>query len=162
MNCFSYKKILIINYTLLILFSSCSLSKKISTQANTILLNDPAASHAHIGVSIYEPATGKYWYEHDATKYFVPASNAKLFTLYAGMKYLGDSLVGMEYQDFSDTAITVKPTGDPTFLHPDFKNQPVLDFLKSQTKKILYCILTMQAFIFYHAHQANKPLQQNW
>lgn len=121
---------------LLLIMSSCSVSKQISKQAQTILLSDSAVSSGHTGISIYEPATGKYWYNYNADKYFIPASNTKLFTLYAGMKYLGDSLTGLAYQNFSDTAINVSGTGDPTFMHPDFKNQAVLDFLKAQHKSI--------------------------
>ncbi len=121
---------------MLLIMSSCAISKQIGKQAQTLLLNDSAISTGHIGISIYEPATSKYWYNYNADKYFIPASNTKLFTLYAGMKYLGDSLTGLAYQNFSDTAINVSATGDPTFIHPDFKNQPVLDFLKAQHKAI--------------------------
>ncbi len=121
------------------ILASCSVSKKISKQADAILLNDSAISKGHIGISIYEPATNTYWYNYNATKYFVPASNTKLFTLYAGMKYLGDSLVGIRYQNSNDTAINIITTGDPTFLHPGFKNQPVLYFLKARNKTIHLC-----------------------
>jgi serine-type D-Ala-D-Ala carboxypeptidase/endopeptidase (penicillin-binding protein 4) len=107
----------------------------IASAADSLLLN-PALQSAHIGISIYDPETKQYLYEHDAEKYFVPASNTKLFTCYAAMKYLGDSLVGMRYQNISDTAINIFPTGDPTFLHSDFKNNPVLDFLKNSKKTI--------------------------
>jgi serine-type D-Ala-D-Ala carboxypeptidase/endopeptidase (penicillin-binding protein 4) len=130
------KTFFILNFSLLIIFASCSVSKQISKQANNILLNDTAIRTGHIGISIYEPATNKYWYNYNATEYFIPASNTKLFTLYAGMKYLGDSLTGLAYQNFSDTAINVVGTGDPTFMHPDFKKQPVLDFFKDQHKTI--------------------------
>ncbi|MEO6539249.1 MAG: D-alanyl-D-alanine carboxypeptidase, partial [Ferruginibacter sp.] len=78
-------------------FFSCSVTKQISRQAENILLKDSTIRQGHIGISIYEPATGRYWYNYNAEKYFVPASNTKLFTLYAGMKYLGDSLVGLRY-----------------------------------------------------------------
>jgi D-alanyl-D-alanine carboxypeptidase/D-alanyl-D-alanine-endopeptidase (penicillin-binding protein 4) len=121
---------------LLALISSCSVSKQVNKYAKTILLNDTAISTGHIGISIFDATTGKYWYNYNADKYFIPASNTKLFTLYAGMKYLGDSLTGLSYQNFSDTAINVSGTGDPTFMHPDFKNQPTLDFLKAQHKAI--------------------------
>ena len=114
------------------LLISCSLSKQINKQANTILLKDTVISTGHTGISLYEPATGKYWYNYDATKNFVPASNVKLFSLYAGMKYLGDSLIGLRYQS-QDTGIIIYPTGDPSFLHPDFKQQPVFDFLKNKS-----------------------------
>ncbi|MEP7164883.1 MAG: D-alanyl-D-alanine carboxypeptidase [Ferruginibacter sp.] len=117
---------------------SCSISKQISKQADSILLNDTAISQGHIGISIYEPATGKYWYNYNADKYFIPASNTKLFTLYAGMKYLGDSLVGLRYNNTRDNNITyIDPTGDPTFLHPDFIKQPVFEFLQKQSSMII-------------------------
>jgi len=121
-----------------LLIQSCSVSKKIQKQAHTILLQDSVINTGHIGISIFEPATNSYWYNYNAEKYFVPASNTKLFTLYAGMKYLGDSLVGLRYSssDLSnaDYETQIKPTGDPTFLHPDFLNQPIFDFLKERRK----------------------------
>jgi D-alanyl-D-alanine carboxypeptidase/D-alanyl-D-alanine-endopeptidase (penicillin-binding protein 4) len=121
---------------LLSFISSCSVSKQIGKQANAILLKDTAISTGHIGISIYEPATDKYWYNYNATKYFIPASNTKLFTLYAGMKYLGDSLVGLRYQMKGDSTV-IEPAGDPTFLLGEFKSQPVLKFLKDQKKIFL-------------------------
>ena len=75
------------------------------------------------------PSSNKYWYNYQGDKYFVPASNTKLPTCYAAMKYLGDSLVGIKYEH-SNFGINILGTGDPTFLHPDFKRQPVFDFLK--------------------------------
>ena len=124
-------------FIFLFLFSSCSVSKQISKQANTFLLQDSAISMGHIGISIYEPATGKYWYNYQAEKYFVPASNTKLFSLYAGMKYLGDSLTGLKVTEYNDY-ILAQTTGDPTLLHEDFKYQPVYDFLKTQNKKTIW------------------------
>ena len=102
------------------ILASCSVSKQISKQASTILLNDTAIRTGHIGISIYEPATGKYWYNYNATKYFIPASNTKLFTLYAGMKYLGDSLVAARLKT-TGSNVSVFPSGDPTFLNPEFQ-----------------------------------------
>ncbi len=119
----------------ILIFSSCSVSKKISKQANAILINDSAIRSGHIGISIYEPATGKFWYNFNSDKYFIPASNTKLFTLYAGMKYLGDSLAGMNVTEY-ENRIFLNPTGDPTFLHPDFPSQPVYDFLTSTTRQL--------------------------
>ena len=138
-NLFKSKELLIINYALLIALSSCSVSKQIAKQANTILLSDTAISQGHIGISIYEPATGKYWYNYDATKYFVPASNTKLFTLYAGMKYLGDSLVAMRYKTVNDT-IYVLPAGDPSFMHPDFEYQPANNFFNSTRLTVKFSV----------------------
>jgi len=128
--------------------TSCSVTKQISKQANAILLKDSAINTGHIGISIYEPATNKYWYNHNATQYFIPASNTKLFTLYAGMKYLGDSLVGAKVFENSDT-LYFEPTGDPTFLHPDFKKHPILKYFSNNNNTITYLIPVKQDFKKY-------------
>ena len=82
---------------------SCSASYKIKKAAKKDLLQNEALTSAHIGVSVYEPAKGKFWYDHQGDKYFVPASNTKLFTCYAALKYLGDSIVGIKYKETTDT-----------------------------------------------------------
>lgn len=106
------------------LFTSCSVSKQISRSAKKAI-EDPFLANAHVGISIFEPATGKYWFNYQGDKYFTPASNTKLVTCYVALKYLGDSLTGVLKAE-NDTAIYLIPTGDPTFLHPDFRNQPHL------------------------------------
>lgn len=110
----------------------------IAKWAATEVLQSAALKGAHTGISIYEPATGKYWYQYQDTKYFSPASNTKIFSLFAGLKILGDSLPAARYLE-NDTAIFIKGTGDPTFLHPDFTYQPLLALLQ-QTKKQIWII----------------------
>jgi serine-type D-Ala-D-Ala carboxypeptidase/endopeptidase (penicillin-binding protein 4) len=119
---------------LAIILASCSLQKKIDTSAKKILINAPDLKTAHIGISIYEPATAKYWYNYQADKYFTPASNIKIVTCYAAMKYLGDSLTGLQYA-MNNQDLFILPTGDPTLLHRDYPNQPVIRFLQSQRNK---------------------------
>ena len=120
------------------LFGACSPSARIHPSARQTLLENEALRTAHVGISIYEPATGRWWYNWQGDKYFVPASNTKLATCYAAMKYLGDSLAGLQYTKGVKEEIEIKATGDPTFLHPDFKRQPVYDFLKQQKGVTLY------------------------
>ena len=117
------------------ILSSCSLQKQISKSVSAFVLNDSSLKTAHVGISIYEPAANKYWFNYQGEHYFTPASNTKIPTCYAAMRYLGDSLEGALKME-TDTAIFILPTGDPTLLHPDFKNQPVISFLKNATKKI--------------------------
>ena len=119
---------------IILFFSSCSIQQKISKSAQQVI-KDSSLLTAHVGISIYDPESGKYWYNHQGDKYFVPASNTKIPTCYAAMKYLGDSLkcfLSME----NDTALLIFPAGDPTFLHPDYKLQPAFEFLKKSKKKI--------------------------
>jgi len=129
-----FKQLLIINSSLLILVS-CSLSKLISKSAEQIVLKDSSLNTAHVGISIFEPAKNKYWYNFNGDHYFVPASNTKIPTCYAAMRYLGDSLTGILKAE-DDSAIIMLPAADPTLLHPDFKNQPVISLLQKSTKRI--------------------------
>lgn len=116
-------------------FVSCSTQKKLSKTAQEFLLEDETLKHAHVGISVYNATTDKSIYQYQADKFFMPASNTKIVTTYAAMKYLGDSIPGIRYVE-NDTAVFVIPTGDPTLLHEDFKKHPVMDFLQSTTKKI--------------------------
>jgi D-alanyl-D-alanine carboxypeptidase/D-alanyl-D-alanine-endopeptidase (penicillin-binding protein 4) len=116
---------------------SYSQSRKNDLHALDNLLHNPALNSAHVGVFVYDDSLKKEIAAFQDDKYFVPASNTKLFSLYAGMKYLGDSLVGIRYNS-NDTALFVFPSGDPSFLHPDYKEQPIFDFLKNTSKKIYF------------------------
>ena len=115
----------------IVLLSSCRSSRNISKEeTKNDLLKDSLINSGHLGISIYEPSTGNYIYNYNAEKYFIPASTTKLFTLYAGLKHLGDSITAIEYKIERDT-LFVLPTGDPTYLHKDFTVHPVHDFLNS-------------------------------
>jgi D-alanyl-D-alanine carboxypeptidase/D-alanyl-D-alanine-endopeptidase (penicillin-binding protein 4) len=99
------------------------------------LLRQPGLVSAQVGISLYDPAKADYVYNYQGDKYFIPASNTKLFSLFAGMNYLGDSLVGMRYRQ-TDTALFIMPSGDPTLLHPAFPDQPVIGMLQRAHKNL--------------------------
>jgi serine-type D-Ala-D-Ala carboxypeptidase/endopeptidase (penicillin-binding protein 4) len=127
---------LLLHTIFLFLFFSCVAQKPTATRtALDDLLADTTFRNAHVGVSIYDPSLKKFIYSFQADKYFVPASNVKIATCYAAMKYLKHILPGAKYFE-NDTAIYLIPTGDPTFLHRDFEVHPLLNFLKQQNKKI--------------------------
>lgn len=115
--------------------ASCSMQQQIGKLAGKDLINDSLLKSAHIGISLYDPAANSYLYNYQGDKYFTPASNTKLFPLYAGMKYLGDSLVGIRYIERGNDLL-VLPSGDPSLLHPDYAAQPVIDFLKKKKRSI--------------------------
>ena len=119
----------LLQFTFCILLFSCSVQKEISRSANKTILHDPALFTAHVGISVFDPSANKYLYNHQADKYFVPASNTKIPTCYAAMKYLGDSLVAGRISSRPDGSIDFFPSGDPTFLHPEFSFQPMLNLL---------------------------------
>ena len=123
-------------FSFLLLMVSCSVQKKLNRELGNEVLKDKNLANAHVGVYIINTADQKELVNYQSDKYFVPASNTKIFTCYAAMKFLGDSVTGIEYSE-NDTAIYLLPTGDPTFLHPDFLDQPVARFLQG-AKKPLY------------------------
>lgn len=120
------------------LLVSCSVSKKMNQVAKKAIFSNEHFSNAHTGIAIYDPATGKYLYNYQSDKYFVPASNTKLTSCYLAMKYLGDSIAGVQYEVLNDSTVLIAGTGDPTVLHPDFARQPVYDFLRKFKEVHLY------------------------
>lgn len=130
-----------------LLLSSCFSSRRIHKMAGKLLFSDSVLANSHTGISIFDPAADKYIYKYQADKFFVPASNVKLLSLYAGLKYIGDSLPGLLYAESADT-LYIQGTGDPSFLHRDFVQQPVVDFLKKQTKPIAINISNWQSQAF--------------
>lgn len=121
---------------LIALLASCSSQKTISKIANKKLIQAGGLKNAHVGISIYKTSTHKYLYNYSGDRYFVPASNTKIPTCYAAMKYLGDSILGMKVTETPDQ-IFLLPTGDPTLLDPEFARQPVFNFLKSTQKELV-------------------------
>lgn len=81
-------------------------------------------------MALYDPETGEYLVEQNADKHFIPASTTKLLTFYAAISTIGDTLVGLKYE-YTGDSILIQGTGDPTFLHPKFDKQPVLEFLQN-------------------------------
>jgi D-alanyl-D-alanine carboxypeptidase/D-alanyl-D-alanine-endopeptidase (penicillin-binding protein 4) len=136
-----FQKRLLYSIVFLFILSSCAVQKQLGNNAPQIsLLQDSSLRGAHIGIAVYDPSNNKYLYQYQDDKYFVPASNTKLFSLYAGLKCLGDSLPAIRYAE-TDTALFLLPAGDPSLLHPDFSRQPLIDLLR-KTKKPVY-VMTM-------------------
>lgn len=135
------------NLALIIFFSSCSIQKQIARSAKTDVLDNKALQTAHVGISIFDPAENKYLYNHQGDKYFVPASNTKIPTCYAAMKYLGQNLRGLDYLE-TDTVLFIRPTADPTLLHRDFRSQPVFEYLLLAKKKLFYVLPRWEAEVY--------------
>jgi len=62
-------------------------------------------------------------------KYFTPASNTKIFTLFASLEYLSDSIPALKYIARNDS-LFIEGTGDPTLLHSSFQHNKTLNFLR--------------------------------
>ncbi|MCS7020010.1 MAG: D-alanyl-D-alanine carboxypeptidase [Cytophagales bacterium] len=103
------------------------------------------------GLAVYDLATERYLVEYNSKKYFTPASNTKLFTFYAGLQLLGDSIPALYYLQRNDSLI-IWGTGDPTQLHPALKNDAIITFLK-QTQSNIYLSTT---------NFSDEPLGEGW
>jgi serine-type D-Ala-D-Ala carboxypeptidase/endopeptidase (penicillin-binding protein 4) len=89
------------------------------------------------GLALYDMAKKEMFFERNAHKFFTPASNTKLYTFYACLKTLGDSIPALRYIIQGDSLI-FWGTGDPTLFHPDFQTTRVLDFFKANSSKKLF------------------------
>lgn len=90
------------------------------------------------GFALYDPASSSMVYQKDASKYYTPASNTKLFTLYTALKVLGDSMPVLRY-GMRDQLMVVQGTGNPLLLHPDFEeNRQGWDKLREARGVLLF------------------------
>jgi D-alanyl-D-alanine carboxypeptidase len=131
----------------MVVFISCSIQKQIAREARQDILKNVDFIPAHVGISLFDASTQQYIFNYQGDKYFVPASNTKLFTCYAAMKNLGDSLVGLRYVNRGDGAIEAEANGDPSFLMADFKRHPVFDFLKKLGSNTFFVRSSANAFL---------------
>jgi len=136
--------ILILSFALL--FLSCKAkkdltntsTKKVPTNINDWIQHSDVFNNSFTGFALYDPKKKKMIYESDADKYFTPASNTKIFTLFASLEILGDSIPALKYMIKNDSLI-FWGTGDPSFLHPELpENQRIMDFLKSRKEKLFF------------------------
>ena len=100
-------------------------------------LNSDFYSTQFTGFYLYDPILKEEIYTYNGNKFFTPASNTKIFTLYTAMKMLGDSIPAFKYQLIGEE-LHIEGTGDPTFLHPKYKNTRAVDFLKNNGSKIVF------------------------
>jgi D-alanyl-D-alanine carboxypeptidase/D-alanyl-D-alanine-endopeptidase (penicillin-binding protein 4) len=124
-------KLLFIAVATVMILSACSVR-----QAQKILLSSEGVKGAHIGIAIYNDTKGQWLSKYQSDHYFTPASNTKILATYLGLQFLGDSLPGWKMAENTDT-LFLMPLGDPSFMHPEFKYQPVVDIIKNTNKQVV-------------------------
>jgi D-alanyl-D-alanine carboxypeptidase/D-alanyl-D-alanine-endopeptidase (penicillin-binding protein 4) len=106
---------------------------------NLKLEDSPVFSQHFAGFALYDPSEDKVLYEYNGDKYFTPASNTKIFTLYTCLQLLGDSIPALLYTEQGDLSV-FWGTGDPAFLNPHLQqNGAVYQFLKNRRGELLFC-----------------------
>lgn len=124
-------------FLIVVISFSCSTSKVRIKSTARLIQQSAVFSQNQTGVVFYDIIEQKTVFEQVANRFFMPASNTKLFTFYASLKTLGDSIPAFHYQVAGDSLI-IWGTGDPSFLHPDLAKSKVYDFLKSRPEKIYF------------------------
>lgn len=115
---------------LVILLAGCSPATKLHRQIDQAELE----FHDHIGFRLLDPVTSKVLFDHQGDRYFIPASNTKIFTLYTSLQLLGDSIPALRYVKRGDSLI-FWGTGDPSFLYDKVvESSRTFDFLRGESK----------------------------
>ncbi|HQS06985.1 MAG TPA: D-alanyl-D-alanine carboxypeptidase, partial [Daejeonella sp.] len=118
------------------LITEATFSKSVHPRKILKMLRSSEILNDHFtGFALYDLSKRKTIIGLNDDKYFTPASNTKLFTFYAGLKLLKDSIAGLQYVERGDSLI-FWGTADPSFLDPQFKEQRVLQKLNTAGKKI--------------------------
>ncbi len=131
-------------------FSACSVQQKLQKAANQNIIEASNLSGAHIGIHVFDPSSNTNLFSYQSNKYFVPASNTKIVTCFAALKYLGDSVAAAQILA-TDSGMHVFATGDPTFLQPEYASHPLLGALKNANT------------IYLHTPSFTaKPFGQGW
>ncbi len=118
------------------------------TELAELIEKSAVFSQGFTGFALFDPGSQQYLYEKDADKYFTPASNTKIFTLYTAWKILGDSLPALRYVTTGDTLV-FWGTGNPLFLHPDFpQDTTVMAFFKSRREKLFFSAHNFQDEVY--------------
>ncbi|QWX82678.1 D-alanyl-D-alanine carboxypeptidase [Cellulophaga sp. HaHaR_3_176] len=112
-----------------ILQSCASSNHKRINKKTLISLHDDFYKNQFTGFMVFDPFTKDTLVNYNSEKYFTPASNTKIATLYTALSTLPDSIPTLKYIVDQDT-IHVQPTGDPTLLHPYFKDSTLISFLR--------------------------------
>lgn len=103
------------------------------------------------GFVLYDPDADSVLHNRDGHRFFTPASNMKLFTLYGALKTLPEMLPTLKYTVRNDT-IYFRGTGDPTFLNPEFEHQTAYEFLKMRDEVPVY----------FNAHFTDQFFGSGW
>lgn len=117
--------------------SACSVNQQISRKVKKEFENSEAIKQYQVGFALYDKEHKKMIFQKDAEKYYTPASNTKLFTYYAGLKMMPDSIPSLKYIEKGDSLI-FWGTGDPSFLHTQLKGTNAYRLLKNTNKKLFF------------------------
>lgn len=119
------------------LIVGCSSTKLAVQKSTPTIFESKFYDNQFTGFLVVNPQNSDTLFNYNAKKYFTPASNTKIFTLFTGLQQLSDSIPAFKYVETKDT-LYVEGTGDPTLLHSHFEYNKAIDFLKKYENIVLY------------------------
>lgn len=122
-----------------IFHTGCSSSqkfKRISRAISDSVRLNPIFDNHFTGFVLYDPGAGKVISDINGSRYFTPASNTKILTLYTALSVLPDPLPSFRYCRTGDS-LYVRGMGDPSLLHPLWPDHEGLKLLKSAGSLVL-------------------------
>jgi D-alanyl-D-alanine carboxypeptidase/D-alanyl-D-alanine-endopeptidase (penicillin-binding protein 4) len=132
------KKACCLSFAFLFLALNANGQRLTKRKIRQIFNNSEIVKDHFTGFALYDQEKNRMVYELNSDKYFIPASNTKLFTFYTALEMLGDSIPGLRYISKGDSLI-FWGTGDPSLLHTTLKSTKVYNLLKNTNKKLFYC-----------------------
>lgn len=97
----------------------------------------PVFANNFTGFALYDPATKKYLIRNEIDKYYTPASNTKILTLYTSLLHLPDEVPILQYRVSGDTTY-IRGVAHPGLLHPYLPPaSTTLSWLKSQPGQLV-------------------------
>lgn len=123
------------------------------------LEQSPILKKHFFSFSLYDVEQNRFLLGSDEDKYFTPASNTKIFTLFTALKNIGDSIPGIHYIEKGDSLL-FWGTGDPTFLHPKLDSGKVYNFLTETDKKLFYVGGSLTEEPFYRQGWAMEDYEE--
>lgn len=115
---------------ILLMIGACAPAKhrQVKKQLDVNLSQELFENH-FTGLLVVDPQTLDTLYAQNSKKYFTPASNTKIFTLFAALRLIPEKVPTLKYIDRGDT-LYVEGTGDPSALHPYFMDSTAIGFLQ--------------------------------
>ncbi|MEP6737602.1 MAG: D-alanyl-D-alanine carboxypeptidase/D-alanyl-D-alanine-endopeptidase [Chryseolinea sp.] len=134
LNTFAMVKVYVALLCATIAFSCSPISKKSLTKT---FRETELKFQDYTGFMLVDVSNNKTVFEYNSDRYFTPASNTKIFTFYASLSTLGDSIPSLRYVERGDSLI-FWGTGDPSFLYRNVYDNGKVYSLLSGSRKQLY------------------------
>ncbi len=122
---------------LLVGLIACTSTKKIISKSLDSTLSSPFYDNQFTGIIFIDADSKDTLFNQNSAKYFTPASNTKIFTLYTALRTLPDRIPALRYTRQDDT-LYIEGTGDPSFLHPYLNDSTAFHFLQQQKNITVY------------------------